>query len=149
MKQQRSDDHSSKRSPGLSQYNYLFGKVVLLIGNDTAILPTLVTQLAQKGADIALVFQQLSRDTLRFVKENVELLGQRFMLIENPQNLNAPTEQIIQLVVSRFKRVDVFIDLSAGNSEQPGMIASNHSPAIWRRSNWPLMLAVVRGFAKP
>jgi hypothetical protein len=140
MKQQRSYDHSSKRSPSLSQYNYLFGKVVLLIGNDTAILPTLVTQLAMKGADIALVCHQLSRDTLRFVKENVELLGQRFMLIENPQNLDAPTEQIIQLVVSRFKRVDVFIDLSAGNSEQPGVITSNQSPANWRRSNWSLML---------
>jgi hypothetical protein len=125
--------------------------------------PIVVSQLMAKRSELAGLVEakrlelntllrdldHISRDTLRFVKENVELLGQRFMLIENPQNLDAPTEQIIQLVVSRFKRVDVFIDLSAGNSEQPGVITSNQSPANWRRSNWSLMLAVVRGFAKP
>jgi hypothetical protein len=145
MKGQQINAHLASHS----EYNYLFGKVVLLIGNDTAVLPSLITQLAERGADIALIYQQLSLDTMRLVKENVESLGQRFLFLENPDILEIPTDQFIQSVTSRLDHIDVFIDLSVQNKDQLPMINGNEDPAIgWQQPNWTLMHKALQEIAK-
>ncbi|MFZ1398072.1 MAG: hypothetical protein WAS33_14305 [Candidatus Promineifilaceae bacterium] len=99
--------------------NQLIGKVVLVIGNDTAVLQTLIIQLAQKGADIALFCRQLSAEAVRRIQAQVESLGQRFLLLTEKALLPAPdayanpVKSLVDAVVSTLGQLDIFIDLSA------------------------------------
>ena len=72
--------HKKSLGQSIASRNHLVGKVVLLIGNDTPVLNTLVIQLAQKGADIALFCRRQSTEALQNLKQQVEALGQRFFL---------------------------------------------------------------------
>lgn len=98
----------------------LMGTVILLIGNDTAVLHTLVTQLAQKGADIALVCRDFPREAARRLKQSVETVGQRFLLINEATYKRISASHLIQLVTSRLGHLDAFIDLSAQQTALPG-----------------------------
>ncbi|MEZ4592342.1 MAG: hypothetical protein R3D55_14540 [Chloroflexota bacterium] len=140
--------------PGRSPYrkrNQLIGKVVLLIGNDTAVLQTLITQLAQKGADVALFCRQLPAKQARSIQAQVESFGQRFLLLtENrlhplpPDRVN-PVEWIVQTVVSALGRLDIFIDLSA-QQERAAAPASQPQPGAVQPS-WQIRQAILAELA--
>lgn len=120
--------------------NHLLGKVVLLMGNDTAVLQTLITQLAQKGADIALVCRQLPAETVRRVQASVESFGQRFLFIEEVKRQPISANHLVQTVVTGLGNLDVFIDLSA-----PKRAPTMHKNMIGRRRpDWQLAQAVLK-----
>lgn len=99
------------------QRNQLWGKVVLLIGNDTSILQNLVAQLALKGADIALLCLQMPREKAQKLKESVQPAGTRLFLIEQPDYQNVSPSRLIDSIVAKMGHLDIFIDLSAQKPE--------------------------------
>jgi hypothetical protein len=120
--------------------NYLMGKVVLLIGNDTAVLHTLIRQLAYKGADIALLCRSLSLKSVGVVKHGVESLGRRFLFIEETKSHPITANNLVQTVVSGLGNLDVFIDLSAQNEQ----LLENKPIAAEGKPNWQLVQAVIK-----
>lgn len=112
-KQANQSKNKPRRGESGRRSNHLVGKVVLLIGNDTAVLHTLVRRLAQKGADIALVCRELSSEAIRRVQEIVESLGQRFLLVDETNYQTFSADRLIHTVTSTLGHLDVFIDLSA------------------------------------
>ena len=97
----------------MRQTNRLRGKVVLVIGGDGENGRSLITALAQKGADIVLVYaDKLPPDTLN-LKELVEDLGQRCLVIAGNPSSRGFAERTMQQIAMTFGRLDIFIDYSA------------------------------------
>ncbi|MCZ7666724.1 MAG: hypothetical protein M5U34_05580 [Chloroflexi bacterium] len=90
---------------------------MLLIGNDTSILQNLVSQLAQKGADIALLCWQMPREKAQKIKEIVQATGVRLCLIEQVEYKTSSPGRLIESIVAKMGRLDIFIDLSAQKTE--------------------------------
>ncbi len=135
-----------KWNNGNGYNNHLANKVVLLIGNDTAVLQPLITQLAQKGADIALICQQLSAETVRGVHENVKSLGQRFMFLAETADQSISAANTIQTITSGLGHVDVFIDLSA---QEVVPHNGNRTATEPFQPNWQFTQTVVEEIAHP
>lgn len=118
------------------QSQTLYGKVVLLIGNDTAVLRALVTQMALKGADIALVCSHFSVDGLQHLQELVESLGRRFLALVVR---DSSPEQLVHKVTEKLGRLDIFVDLSVQKpAEEP-----NGSAAARSQPDWAMTQAVL------
>lgn len=142
-KQQLNERQIDKSNRTTVKRNHLFGKVVLLIGNDTAVLHTLIKQLAQKGADIALVCRDLPRETVRRAQETVESLGRRFLFIEGTKKQPDFASDLVDTVVSDLGNLDVFIDLSAKATNTP---AKSGLPER-RKSDWHFAQTVIKELA--
>ena len=80
----------------------LLGKVVLLIGNDMAVIQTLVNQLARKGADVAILCWQMPLDIGRKIKESVHFVGRHFLLIEQAERNNSTNNQLIETITAEL-----------------------------------------------
>ena len=124
----------------------LFGKAVLLIGNDTAVLQNLVMQLAKKGADIALLCWRLPLDVARKMKEYVQAFGQRLVLIERAENQRFSVEQLIHSVINKWGHFDIFIDISAGSGTNDKTETQDPQTA-WLPSKWQLTRTVIEEMA--
>ena len=96
----------------------LLGKVVLLIGNDTAVLQSLVTQLARKGADIALLCWRIPLEISQQLKEKVQSFGRRLLLVERASDQSDSVEQLIHTVTSEWGHFDIFIDVSTRKNKK-------------------------------
>lgn len=119
MREKQTDqiETNKKERNSISPCNQLLGKVVLLIGNDTSILQNLISQLAQKGADIALLCWQMPREKAQKIKENVQATGSRLFLIEQADYKTTNPSQLIDSIVAKMGQLDIFIDLSAQKTE--------------------------------
>lgn len=95
------------------------GKVVLLVGNDTAVLHPLIGLLAQKGADIALLCGHIPLKTAHKIKERVQSFGRKLLLLEQVEGRDVSPAHLVQTVVTELGQLDLFIDLSAQKSEPP------------------------------
>ncbi|MAT98310.1 MAG: hypothetical protein CL608_14290 [Anaerolineaceae bacterium] len=128
----------------------LFGKVVLLIGNDTAVLQDLVKQLAQKGANVALLCWQMPVEVARKMQEHVQSLGQQLMLIQRAENQRFSVEQLIHNVIDKWGQFDFFIDLSAaGGTAVPTDEAEEKEPQTgWLPPKWQLTRTVLEEMAQ-
>ena len=124
----------------------LFGKAVLLIGNDTAVLQNLVMQLAKKGADIALLCWRLPLDVARKMKEYVQAFGQRLVLIERAENQRFSVEQLIHSVINKWGHFDIFIDISSGSGTKDKTETQDPQTA-WLPSKWQLTRTVIEEMA--
>ena len=123
--------HKKSLGQSIASRNHLVGKVVLLIGNDTPVLNTLVIQLAQKGADIALFCRRQSTEALQSLKQQVEALGQRFLLFSEKeltpeQETMNPADHLVKKITSALGRLDIFIDLT---SPQDSILLAAHNNA--------------------
>jgi NAD(P)-dependent dehydrogenase (short-subunit alcohol dehydrogenase family) len=79
--------------------------------------------LAEKGANIVLVYaDKLPPDTLS-LKEEVENLGQRCLVIAGDPSSKGFAQRAMRQIAVTFGRLDVFIDYSAQAEEQR---ADNH-----------------------
>lgn len=126
----------------------LLGKAVLLIGNDPAVLKNLVAQLAQKGADIVLLCWQLPLETARWLKEKVQGLGQRLLLIEQVNNQTSSFDQLIDKITREWGHFDIFIDISAKKSERTPSLKEAKQSAGWQLSQWHLTQVVLEEMAR-
>lgn len=124
------DGQLALSNPGVNhmyeQTSRLRGKVALVIGGEGENGHSLITALAQKGADIVLVFaDKLPPETLE-LKEQIENLGQRCLVIAGDPSSKGFAERAIQQIITTFGRLDVFIDYSAQNEN-----SSSRSRAIF------------------
>ena len=108
----------------------LVGKVVLLIGNDTTVLNNLVTQLAQKGADIVLLCWQLPLEA-----------AQKILLIEQSKEKPTTSRQLIETIVTELGHLDIFIDLSAQKNLSPQN--GNGTMNLAGANRWQLTKAIL------
>lgn len=139
------DKNNNKWRPESANPQHLMGKVVLLIGNDTAVVQNLVTQLAQKGADIALVCWQMPQEAVRKIKESVQAVGRHLLLIEQtePEHEASVMAQLVETIAAELGHLDIFIDLSAHKSE-PLSLSNGHAHKVTAgQPNWPLAQAVL------
>lgn len=91
----------------------LLNKVVLLIGGTKAGGPSLAASLAERGADIAVVYSGDQHQQAERIKQDVEASGQRCLTFAaEPQSDSFP-KQVISRVVNDLGRLDVFIDYAA------------------------------------
>ena len=128
----------------------LFGKSVLLIGNNTAVLQNLVTQLAKKGADIALLCWQIPLEIARKMKESVRSFGRQLVLIERAEYQRISVEQLIHDLVNRWGHFDIFIDMSTRSDmagQQIDEAEANDPQAAWP-SKWQLTQTVLEKMAQ-
>jgi hypothetical protein len=97
--------------------NRLRGKVILVIGGDGESGRSLVTALAQKGADIVLVYANKLPPNTLYLKEQVESLGQRCLVIAGDPSSKGFAQQTMQQIAMTFGRLDVFIDYSTHDED--------------------------------
>ena len=102
---------------GMCQINRLRGKVVLVISGDNDNSHALITALAQRGADIVLVYTDTLPPNTLNLKEDVEDLGQRCLVIAGDPSSKGFAQRAMQQISSMFGRLDVFIDYSAQDNE--------------------------------
>ena len=98
----------------------LKGKTVLLIGEEVELLRNYATQLAIRGADIALVSRGLPADGLRTINELVISAGRRFLFVAGLDDHSKSATDIIRFVISRFGSINALIDVSARQPTRPG-----------------------------
>ena len=113
-----------------------------MIGNDSADLHTLIKQLAQKGADIALVCRHLSRETINRVNDIVESLGRRFLFIEEIKYQPDYANDLVQTVFSDLGNLDIFIDLSVQENKSTANVQKKRKP------NWHFAQVVIKELAR-
>lgn len=134
----------------------LLGKAVLLIGNDTAVLSNLVMQLAEKGADIAVLCWKIPLETVRWLKDQVQSLGRRLFIIEQAQNQDSSVDQLVHRITTEWGEFDIFIDVSArrnkpaasehlsnGQQKKPDQETRRRNP-VWRPEQWHLTQVVLK-----
>lgn len=141
--------HTQKKLP-------LLGKDVLLVGNDTAVLQRLVIQLAQKGADTAVLCWEIPLKTAHWLKEQAQKLGRRLYFLEQAKNQDASVDQLVNKITTEWGPFDVFIDVSAkqsrpaatphpdekGSAEQWEQ-ENNAQKPLWRPEQWHLTQVVL------
>lgn len=102
---------------GKSRTGRLASKVVLLIGNDPGVLHPLAIKFAAKGSDIVLASSQLPADTTSAIREHVQALDSRFLLIDNELD-NGTMEKVVSKVRDEMGGIDILIDMSARDSRR-------------------------------
>lgn len=120
---------------------HLVNKVVLLIGNDAAILDSLAIEFATKGSDIALASPQLSDRTAESIREKVEQSGGRFLLLD--KNLFTDVQKVevlIDTIKKELGKIDILIDLSAKRFRKSSN--GTHSDTPYPR--WGLSTAILQ-----
>ena len=133
--------------------NILFGKVVLLIGNDTAVLQNLVGQLAQKGADIALLCWQMPLEVAHKMEAHVQSLGRQLIVIERVENQWFSVEQLIHSIITRWGHFDIFIDMSVNGGSETAVPNNNgeqeetHPAPAWLPPKWQLTRTILEEMA--
>jgi NAD(P)-dependent dehydrogenase (short-subunit alcohol dehydrogenase family) len=98
---------------GAFRSNQLGEKVVLLIGQDTDALRSLITQLAEKGAHIALIGHNFSASNSRHLQDLVESAGRRFLFIDDSLKETGNAQEVVSEIIQQLGRLDILIDLSA------------------------------------
>ena len=105
-----------KSSPG----SHLMNRVVLLVGTDPEILHTLAVEFAAYGSDIALAAPQLPDDIINTIREDVQQLGGRFLLVNKDQKtMSQSGEPVVEQVKKVLGKMDIFIDVSARKKARP------------------------------
>lgn len=106
-------------------------KVVLLIGNDAGVLHSLAVSFASKGSDIALASSRLPVDIANTIRESVQALGGRFLLLDNSLSENRNAEMVVGTVKKEMGGLDILIDMSAKSKGVSGEKNQGSSPPRW------------------
>jgi NAD(P)-dependent dehydrogenase (short-subunit alcohol dehydrogenase family) len=109
-----------------AQASRLRGKVVLVVGGYGENGRALITTLAQKGADVVLVYSNQLPPESWELKEEVESLGQQCLVIAGDPSSKGFAERTMQQIMETFGRLDVFIDYSAQNEAQNEASSKSH-----------------------
>lgn len=148
LSEQQSNRMEDRVTEAIGRDNYLPGKVILLMGDDTTVLPNLVTQLAQRGADIALFSWRMPQEIVNQVEDSVNSAGQRFLLIGEAEHQTTSSDGLIQTITDRLGRLDAFIDLTAKMSELSKPQNGNQQLTRQMLANWQLTQAALRAIIR-
>ena len=96
-----------------SHFGNLLGKVVILFGENSEVVRTLIVSCAQRGADVALVSSNKSQVSLNPLRRQVQDMGRCLYFVDEQGSKTAEGDQSVSTVLAEFGRVDFLIDLSA------------------------------------
>jgi NAD(P)-dependent dehydrogenase (short-subunit alcohol dehydrogenase family) len=94
-------------------YGSLIGRVVLLFGENSETIRTLIVSFAKRGADVAIVCSDMSQVSLARLGRKVQELGRRLYFVDHRIQETADSDQTVSEVLDKFGRIDIIIDLSA------------------------------------
>lgn len=127
--------------------NKLLNKAILVIGNDTAVIKTLIIELAQKGADVALICWQMQLDSVLMVVESVQAAGRRFLLIEQAKTVAFSDKQVVDAITAELGEIHAVIDLS--DKTEP-IQANKQSFTPWPiKPSWTISEAILAALVQP
>ena len=127
--------------------NHLKNKAVLIIGNDSPVIKSLITRLAHKGADVALICWQMKLDSIIWVKESVEETGSRFLLIEQSKAQGFDSKQLIDAITYEFGKLDAIIDMSSQSPQNKGEHRRREKDPWLKKPSWPITKVVLEAMA--
>lgn len=148
MNETQAYQNDERGRPSGVNHRLLTGKVVLLVGNDTAVTQLLIGQLAQKGADIALVCWHIPLETSAKIKERVQAFGRKLLLLEEMAGQTTSPAQLVQTITGELGQLDLFIDLSAQTSAPPGPNDDPNQMPAPVQPHWQFVTAVLPEIAR-
>lgn len=91
----------------------LTGKTALVTGGTMGIGGAIALQLAQRGADLAIVARNLSGEAQE-VKQAIEKAGRKCLLIQGDMAVAADCARVVQETANHFGRLDVLVHNAGG-----------------------------------
>jgi NAD(P)-dependent dehydrogenase (short-subunit alcohol dehydrogenase family) len=107
-----------------------YGRAGLIVGASDPLALRLASRLAENGLDVAVVYldnedsNPAIDNTTRQMKEAIEAHGQQCLIIHGQGDSSESPQHIVDLVISRFGRLDLYFDFSQA-SERPAAVSSN------------------------
>jgi NAD(P)-dependent dehydrogenase (short-subunit alcohol dehydrogenase family) len=95
------------------RYGNLLSKVVILYGENSETVRTLIVSFAKRGADVAVVCSRTSQASIGRLHQQVDEMGRRLYLVDEGKQDMVDFDRSVPMVLNEFGRVDVLIDLSA------------------------------------
>jgi NAD(P)-dependent dehydrogenase (short-subunit alcohol dehydrogenase family) len=96
----------------MGRYGNLLSKVVILYGENSETIRTLIVSFAKRGADVAVVCSKTSQASLARLHQQVQEMGRRLYFVDDGLQMMADNRRSIPKVLDEFGRIDVLIDLS-------------------------------------
>lgn len=127
-----------QESDARSESSSLAGKVALIAGKKAETLSAVATQVASKGADVALIYEcENDIQTAWDIKEQVESQNVKFALICTDWEDESEVDQIISYTTAVLGKPEIFIDLT------PSTVKSN-AAGSGVLSNWMMTRAIMQ-----
>ena len=96
----------------ISRYGNLLSRVVILYGENSETIRTLIVSFARRGANVAVVCSKTSQASLAHLHQQVQEMGRRLYFVDEGMQMTTDDNQTIPEVLDEFGRIDVLIDLS-------------------------------------
>lgn len=111
------------RKTAVADVNRVRDKVVLIVGGASEDGRTLATELAARGAHIALVYRPQAWRAAEETRRQVEAYARRCLLIPAQPQTDARqfARQVVRQVIATLGGLDVFIDYSSAPAPRPSL----------------------------
>ena len=126
---------------------HLSHKAVLIIGHDTSVIKSLITRLARKGADVALICWEMQLDSIIKIKETVEETDSRFLLIEQSKAQGFDSKQLIDAITREFGKLDAIIDMSSQIPKKKNQNNHRDKDPWLKKPSWPITKVVLEAMS--
>ncbi|HEX2860948.1 MAG TPA: SDR family NAD(P)-dependent oxidoreductase, partial [Lacunisphaera sp.] len=104
------------RAPRYRSAAKLENKVALITGGDSGIGRAVAFLYAREGADVAISFLPGERADAEVVRQSVEALGRRCLLLPADLTRAAACAQVVERTVTTFGRLDILVSNAAYQS---------------------------------
>jgi NAD(P)-dependent dehydrogenase (short-subunit alcohol dehydrogenase family) len=99
----------------------LVGKVALITGGDSGIGRAVAVIYAREGADVAIVYLPQEESDAQAVKQSVEAIGQRCLLLPLDIAKAANGAKAIDRTIAEFGRLDILVSNAAFQAHRPSL----------------------------
>lgn len=99
----------------------LKNKVALITGGDSGIGRAVALLFAREGADVALVFLPEEQQDADKIKQEIENLGQKVLLIATDLKEADLCKKVVKDTLDLFKKIDILVNNAAFQKHQPNL----------------------------
>lgn len=99
----------------------LKNKVALISGGDSGIGRSVALLYAREGADIALVFLPEEKQDAEKIKQEIETVGRKVLLIPGDLKQVEFCEKVVSDTIKHFKKIDILVNNAAFQKHQPDL----------------------------
>ncbi|MFT4060687.1 MAG: SDR family NAD(P)-dependent oxidoreductase [Legionella sp.] len=103
----------------------LKNKVALISGGDSGIGRAVALIFAREGADVALVFLPEEKQDAEKIKQEIEALGRKVLLIAGDLKTVEFCEKVVAETIKYFKKIDILVNNASFQKHQPNLDAIN------------------------
>lgn len=96
-------------------------KVALISGGDSGIGRSVALLFAREGADVALVFLPEEKQDAEKIKQEIETLGRKVLLIPGDLKEVEFCEKVVADTMKYFKKIDILVNNAAFQKHQPNL----------------------------